>query len=181
MLNQNKSQRGFSLAELLIVVAIIAVLASIVVMNMGGSDTSAREAKLRANVKLLRGALTAFYADHGFYPCTSMDAYNKNGDQTKFKRQLTWYTDERGYVSRKKSGRYRFGPYLKEFPENPFYTDKSKADQVVIDRKNERILEDLVKAVQNANGNNGWYYEAKSGNIVPNLGGATFPDKYVEF
>ncbi len=102
MINIHKNQRGFSLAELLIVVSIIAVLATIVVMNMGGSDTSAKEAKLRSNVKLLREALTAFYADHGFYPCTPMDAYNKNGDQTRFRRQLTWYTDERGYISRKK-------------------------------------------------------------------------------
>ncbi len=175
-----KNRKGFSLAELLIVVAIIAVLATVVVMNMGGSDTSAKEAKLRANLKILREALIAYHADHGFYPCSPNDA-NSSGNQKTFKRQLTWYTDKKGKVPKKKTDRYRFGPYLQRFPENPFYTSPDSADYVQINTTDERILSELIKAVKAMSGNNGWYYEAKSGNIVPNLGGSRFPDEYVEF
>ncbi len=180
MTKQMRKQRGFSLAELLIVVAIIAVLATVVAMNMGGSDTSAKEAKLRANLKILREALIAYHADHGFFPASPND-YNSSGDQKIFKRQLTWFTDEKGRVSTKKTDRYRFGPYLQKFPENPFFTDPDSADYVEINTTDERILERLILAVKRMNGNNGWYYEARSGNVVPNLGGKVFPDKYVEF
>ncbi|HFE51867.1 MAG TPA: type II secretion system protein [Bacteroidetes bacterium] len=182
MLRKRNAQAGFSLAELLIVIAIIGVLATVVVMNMKGSETGAKEAKLKANLKIFREALIAYNADHGFFPCTQND-YNNSGNETTFKRQLTWYTDASGRPSKTKSDRYRFGPYVQKFPENPFYTgtDKSRMTKVVIDRTHERILSELQKAVAAGSGNYGWYYEAKSGNVVPNLGGSAFSDKYCYF
>jgi prepilin-type N-terminal cleavage/methylation domain-containing protein len=175
-------QRGFSLAELLIVMAIIGVLATVVVMNMKGSQTGAKEAKLKANLKILREALIAYEADHGFFPASPNDA-NNSGDETTFRRQLTWYTDASGNVSSSKSSTYRFGPYLQKFPENPFYTGTADSVKiaVTINTTNERLLETIQAAVASGSGNYGWYYEAKSGNIVPNLGGSSFPDAYVYF
>lgn len=171
-----RGQRGFSLAELLIVIAIIGILAGIVIMNLSGSRESAKAAKLRANLVTLREAILAYHADHGHYPCTSND-YNKHGDETTFRRQLTWYTNKKGKPSKKKTEVYRYGPYLQDFPEEPITGSK----KVHIDRTHERILEQLREDVYNWSGaTGGWYYEAKSGNVVANLG-KKFPKEYSHY
>jgi general secretion pathway protein G len=172
-------QKGFSLAELLIVVAIMGILATIVIMNVGGSETGAKESQLKSNLKGLRDAVGQYKTDHGFYPATPEDK-NSAGDAQYFVRQLTWYTNTKGAVSKNRTTEYRFGPYLSEFPINPFYegSDPAIGKKVSMDIVNQRILEELRKSVAAASGNNGWYYEAKSGLVVPNLGGDTFPDDY---
>ncbi|MBD3289451.1 prepilin-type N-terminal cleavage/methylation domain-containing protein [candidate division KSB1 bacterium] len=177
-----KKEKGFSLVELLIVIGIIGILSTIVIMNMRGSETGAKETKLKANLANLRQALFAYNSDHGFFPCTTNDRNFKGNEQT-FKRQLTWYTDADGKTSAKRTDDYRFGPYLQEFPSNPFYkgTNAAKGEEVVIDTKGDQILEDLKDKVAKGNGENGWYYQAKSGNILPNLGGSTFSDEYCYF
>jgi prepilin-type N-terminal cleavage/methylation domain-containing protein len=182
MIRVVKNEKGFSLIELLIVIGIIGILGTIVVMNMRGSEIGAKEAKLKANLTMLREALVAFHADHGFFPCTTND-WNRNGNETNFRHQLTWFTDYTGAVSQTRTEQFRFGPYMQEFPENPFFegTNTTLATRVVVDRTNDRILETLKDDVAAGSTNNGWYYEAKSGNIVANLGGGVFSDKYCYF
>lgn len=177
-----KNEEGFSLVELLIVIGIIGILATIVIVNMRGSETGAKEAKLKANLNIFREALVAFHSDHGFYPCSTND-WNSKGNEANFVKQLTWFTNASGKVSQSRTDDYRFGPYLQEFPTNPFYTgtDQSKGKKVVIDIKNDRVLDALKKSIASGSGNNGWYYEAKSGNVVANLGGSSFSDKYCYF
>ena len=182
MKNFLKNEKGFSLVELLIVISIIGILATVVIMNMRGSETGAKEAKLKANLATFREALVAYHSDHGFFPCTTND-WNYSGNETNFKRQMTWFSNAKGNVSKNRTEDYRFGPYLQEFPTNPFYegTDPSKGQYVYIDRSKDRILQALKKDVADGYGNYGWYYESKSGNVVPNLGGSSFSDKYCEF
>jgi hypothetical protein len=148
-------------------------------MNIGGSETGAKEKHLKSNLKALREAVAQYKTDHGFYPATAVDK-NSAGDAQYFIRQLTWYTDTKGAVSKSKTTAYRFGPYLADFPTNPFYegADPTVAKKVTMDLVNERILEEVRKAVAAATGTGGWYYEAKSGLVVPNVGSAGFPDDY---
>jgi prepilin-type N-terminal cleavage/methylation domain-containing protein len=49
-----RSQRGFTLVELLVVIAIIGILASIVLASLGSSRTSAVDAKIKANLSIIR-------------------------------------------------------------------------------------------------------------------------------
>ena len=177
-----KGEKGFSLAELLIVIAIMGILATVAIMNMKGSETTAKEAKLKANLAILRETLIAYHGDHGFFPCSAND-WNNGANQTNFRRQLTWFTREDGRPSQTKDENYRYGPYLQTFPENPFYTgtNPSLATNVVINTTSERTMERLKSDVAAWSGNNGWYYEAKSGNVVANLGGSNFPDKYCHY
>lgn len=59
---------GFTLVELLVVLVIVAVLASLVQPRLMAAVTSAREAALAQDLAALRDALDQHYADTGRYP-----------------------------------------------------------------------------------------------------------------
>lgn len=61
-------QRGFTLLELLFVLVIVALLASLVAPMLGGSIEQAREAALKQDLNVMRKAIDDYYADHGKYP-----------------------------------------------------------------------------------------------------------------
>lgn len=60
--------RGFTMIELLLVLALIALLASLVAPTLTGSVNRAREATLRENLLVMRKAIDAYYTDNGRYP-----------------------------------------------------------------------------------------------------------------
>lgn len=60
--------RGFSLIELLVVLAAIALLLSIVAPRYVHHVDRAREAALRSNLAALRDAIDKFHADRNTYP-----------------------------------------------------------------------------------------------------------------
>jgi general secretion pathway protein G len=60
--------RGFTLVELLVVMAIIATLLAIVTPRYIQSVDRSRETVLRTNLKLLRSAIDQHFADSGRYP-----------------------------------------------------------------------------------------------------------------
>lgn len=60
--------RGFTLVELLVVMAILALLLSIAVPRYMRSVEQSRETVLRANLALTRHMLDKFYEDNGKYP-----------------------------------------------------------------------------------------------------------------
>lgn len=59
---------GFTLVELLVVLAIIATLASIAVPRYFNSLEKSREVALRSNLKVMREALDQFHEDSGRWP-----------------------------------------------------------------------------------------------------------------
>jgi general secretion pathway protein G len=64
------SDRGFTLIELIVALAIIALLLSVVTPRYFGSISRAEEAVLRQDLYLMRDALDKFFADRGRYPGT---------------------------------------------------------------------------------------------------------------
>jgi len=61
---------GFTLIELMVVIAIIAILASIVAPKMIARTENAKRAAARAQIASFKTALTAFRLDAGRYPAT---------------------------------------------------------------------------------------------------------------
>ncbi|HEY3376364.1 MAG TPA: prepilin-type N-terminal cleavage/methylation domain-containing protein [Armatimonadota bacterium] len=107
-------RRGFTLIELLIVIVVIAILALIVIPRLMGASRKAKDSTLKANLQILRNAVSQYEADCGLYP----DALSS----------LTGATTSQTGVP---AGAYK-GPYLKDegaiipgsggIPVNPYDT-----------------------------------------------------------
>jgi type II secretory pathway pseudopilin PulG len=69
---------GWTLIELLIVISLIMVLASIGLAQYRNSVTAAKEAVLKDDLFKLRDAIDQYYADKGEYP-SSLDALSSEG------------------------------------------------------------------------------------------------------
>lgn len=66
--NRRPPEKGFTLLELIVVVAIIGILASIAVPAMRTAPIRAREAALKENLFTMRSCLDQFHADRGRFP-----------------------------------------------------------------------------------------------------------------
>jgi general secretion pathway protein G len=62
--------KGFTLIELMIVIAIIGILATLAIPTYKYANIRAKEAVLKENLFRLRDTLDQFYADRGRYPET---------------------------------------------------------------------------------------------------------------
>ncbi|MCL4397481.1 type II secretion system GspH family protein [Patescibacteria group bacterium] len=67
----NKSKKGFTLVELMIVITVIAILATIAVVSFTRVQKQARDTKRKAEVKSLQTALQAYYTEHQAYPIST--------------------------------------------------------------------------------------------------------------
>ena len=75
--NAGLQGRGFTLVELLVVLAIIGLLISIVASHYVGRLSRAQETVLRQDLAIMRDGLDKYYADLGVYPPALDDLVSK--------------------------------------------------------------------------------------------------------
>lgn len=113
-----RRRHAFSLVELVIVVTIIGIVASIAVPRLSTVAASSKANALQASLASVRKAIDIYYAEHGRYP--GYDPSNGSPSGSKFVDQLMKFTDEAGNPSDTLGGAFVYGPYLRPpFPKNP--------------------------------------------------------------
>ena len=65
-----KYSRAFTLVELLVVMAILAVLVSIALVSFRSSQMRGRDAQRKSDLKQVASSLELYYSDYGKYPDT---------------------------------------------------------------------------------------------------------------
>ncbi len=104
-----RTRRGFSLIEVLIVVALLAILGLIVLPHAMAGRESAMTTNVRAQLKHVRTALNLYKLEH-------MDSYPTLAELQAGWDVLIHTTDVTGFIT-PGSG---FGPYLQQPPQNVF-------------------------------------------------------------
>jgi general secretion pathway protein G len=101
--NYYRSQRGFTLVEMLLVLVILATLAAIVYPKVMGRSEQARVTAAQTQIANFKTALDAFEVDTGYYP----KGRNGLNDLMVQPRDVTgWH-----------------GPYLESIPKDPWGND----------------------------------------------------------
>lgn len=139
--------RAFTLVEILIVVIILGILASIVVATYHDVTTQATMTNLKENLSKIRAHIQVYRNQHAGYP-----------DGAHFGDQLTRCTDFHGDVATVRDATHIYGPYIEQMPVNP--VTKSRAVRAA-GSASERF------AAPEADG--GWWYNAYTGEFYADL------------
>ncbi len=104
MMKRRYSQDGFTLIEIMVVILILGLLATIVVQNLRGAADKAKRTKAQADIAGFKTALDRYYLDNGSYPTTDQGL--------------------QALVSAPTTGRipanYESGGYIQSLPKDPW-------------------------------------------------------------
>lgn len=138
---------GFSLIELVIVIAILGILAAVAVPRMSRGAAGATSSRMRSDLSTMRSALELYYAEHN-------NNYPAVGD---FNNALVaQFSDVDGNLNATKTGVFIYGPYLKEVP----------TIQVGAQKGNNGVAAADAAGIA-------WLYNDTTGVITPNTGTVT--------
>jgi len=85
---RTRGQRGFTLLELMIVMAIMGILITIAQPNLKKSVIRAREVVLLENLFQMREAIDQYYSDNGKYPALLNDLINTQERSKSYLRDV---------------------------------------------------------------------------------------------
>ncbi len=97
---------GFTLIEIMVVILILGLLATIVVQSLRGAADKAKRTKAQADIAEIKTALDRYYLDNSFYPTTDQGL------------QALVAAPTSGRIP----GNYETGGYLEKLPPDPWGT-----------------------------------------------------------
>ncbi len=147
-------KKGFSLVELMIVIALLGILAAMALPAFQGHVRQARAAAAKDNLRILRDAIKIYAAEHN----STVPGYlegdtSSNPLSTWFYMQLTTTTNIDGQYVPNPSAQ-DFGPYISDKPKNPFNNEWTI-----------RVLANHESFPEEATGEYGWIYHAATKTI----------------
>jgi general secretion pathway protein G len=158
---RSRCAHGFTLIEILIVVTILAIMATIVIPHFSNASVTARENMLKDELRYLRTQIIVYKAQHkDVSPGYPGGDVAQPATDTDFVNQMTKHTDDSGDVTTTADDSHKFGPYLSSIPENPL--NNLRAVQIIADGD----------PWPTADGNTyGWFYRPSTGDIIANTPG----------
>lgn len=104
---QRKQQRGFTLLEIMVVIVILGILASLVVPNLMGNKDQADHQKAVSDIVALENAMDMYKLDNTRYPTTDqgLNALVTKPDSDPAPKN------------------YKEGGYIKRLPQDPWQND----------------------------------------------------------
>lgn len=158
---RNTRSGGFTLVEIIVVVVILGIVAALTIPRLSSAADHSTEQTLRATLRELRGAIEAYYYDHGHYPGTVVAEAREPSKPTQdelLRLQLTRFSDDAGNTSAVKTEVFRHGPYLRHgWPDCPLTGNESVF-----------LINDPTPNGQLEMQDAGWIYNPQTGSIAAN-------------
>jgi general secretion pathway protein G len=148
-------RNAFTLIEIMIVIVILGIIASIVIAVFGNNVRDASGKALKDNLRSMRNQLELYSAQHGSYPSLA-----------DFDRQMVLFSDRLGNTSSTRSAVYQFGPYILSMPVLPIGANKGKTG---------------VTSLATYTADYGWAYDPISGKFQANLPDTDVDDDGVKY
>ncbi len=153
-------KKGFTLVEILIVVAILGIMAAIVIPTFQGNVAQAKESASKTNLGTMRAQIELYRLHHNSYP----PGYTNGavGPIASVELQLIGTTAATGQSSPNivPAAPFLYGPYLKKIPQNP-YNKLSSITRVAVGTAFSAAVD----------GTTGWLYKIETGEIALNWTG----------
>ncbi|MDN7124447.1 type II secretion system major pseudopilin GspG [Pseudidiomarina terrestris] len=99
--------KGFSLIEVMVVIVILGLLATMILPNVLGSAEQANRQKVKSDIVALENALSQYKLDNGMFPTT------EQGLEALLNEPTTEPTPRN----------YRRGGYIQRLPQDPYGSD----------------------------------------------------------
>lgn len=104
MKSRRYKQDGFTLIEIMVVILILGLLATIVVQSLRGAADKAKKTKAQADLAEIKTALDRYYLDNGYYPSTDQGLNALVSPPT----------------SGRQAANYESGGYIERLPADPW-------------------------------------------------------------
>ena len=154
-------RQGFTLVELMLVVAILGILGALAMPVYTEHTLKAKESAVRSNLNVMRAQIELYKLQHK----TAAPGYvnGAGADAATLVLQFEGTTTEAGQTSPNKlpAAPFLYGPYLKRIPENP-YNKLSTIAYVA-------VAADFAAAADGTS--SGWLYKRETGDIRLNWNG----------
>lgn len=148
---------GFTLVEILIVVVILAILATIVIPKLSNASQLASENTLKEDLRYMRTQIQVYRFQHN----EVMPGNNGAGyDENTFVHQMTMATNFNGETAAPGTAGYPYGPYLRRVPVNPL-NNKSGV----------QVIAGLAQ-LPAADSSHGWMYQPDTSSWVADVPGS---------